>query len=443
MREFGVETQITSGPGGRILTNCNVWSPDGQWIAYDTRSDAEGAVFDGERIEMVNVSAGEVRRLYQAHRGAHCGVVTFDPQRERVVFILGPQDPTPEWQYGPAHRQGVLVTVSRPGIAENLDARDLTPPLTPGALRGGSHVHVFSPDGKWVSFTYNDALLLRFTEETDRNDTDQRNVGVSVPIGPVRVGKDNLRNQDGAYFSVLATRTTARPRPGSDDIRQALEEGWVGTKGYLRPDGTWQRRAVAFQGQVTTAEGEMLWEVFVADLPADVTVPAPDGPLQGTLSQRPRPPLGTCQRRLTRTQHRKYPGIQGPRHWLRCCPDGTQIACLMRDEDGVVQLWAVSPQGGEPRQITRDPWSVASAFTWNPEGTHLAYAADNSIFVVEAASGRSRRLTPQSSEEAAPSPLACVFSPDGRKIAYLRRLPDKPGVDAPCSNQIYVVSFLP
>ncbi len=30
-----------------------------------------------------------------------------------------------------------------------------------GALRGGSHVHVFSPDGSAVSFTYEDEVLAR------------------------------------------------------------------------------------------------------------------------------------------------------------------------------------------------------------------------------------------------------------------------------------------
>src|SRR2546423_2700903 len=55
------ERRLTFGRYGHILTNCGVWSADGEWIVYDTRSDAAGAVFDGERIEAVHVETGEVR----------------------------------------------------------------------------------------------------------------------------------------------------------------------------------------------------------------------------------------------------------------------------------------------------------------------------------------------------------------------------------------------
>lgn len=428
-----MERQITTRPQGHILTNINVWSPDSQWIVYDTRSDAEGATFDGQRIEMVNVETGEVRCLYESQNGACCGVATFRPQQERVAFILGPEHPTSDWSYGPAQRQGIMVDVAQPNVTVNLDARDLTPPFTLGALRGGSHVHVFSPDGAWVSFTYNDHLLAQLA-----GDSDARNIGVSVPAGSVRVPKTHPRNHDGAYFSVLVTQTVNHPQPGSDEIGRACEEGWVGTNGYLRADGTRQKRALAFQGEVVTIEGATISEVFIVDIPDDVTIPSSVEPLQGTSTQRPVPPSGTQQRRLTYTAQRRYPGLQGPRHWLCTAPDGSQLAFLMRDDSGVVQFWTVTPIGSEPRQVTRDNWGVASAFSWSPDGDHIAYIADKGVFVVEVATGRSRRLTPCSDDAAALLPLACVFSPDGKKIAYLRRMTNNSGQTF---NQIFVVKF--
>ena len=389
-------------------------------MVYDARSDAEGALFDGDFIEMANVETGEVRRLYQSKNGAHCGVASFDSIHPRAIFILGPENPTPDWEYGAAHRQGVIVEIARPNRAINLDARDLTPPFTPGALRGGSHVHIWDARGDWVSFTYNDAILG--AESVNGSDMDQRNIGVSIPVRAVNVAADNARNHGGTYFTVLATRSVNQPRPGSAEIGRAFEESWIGTNGYLRADGTRQKHALAFQGEVTTEKNEKISEVFVADLPEDVTQLSLDGPLEGTETRRPTPPLGATQRRLTWTQNRKYPGIQGPRHWLRSAPDGTQIAFLMRDNNGVAQLWMVAPTGGAMRQITRDNWGVASAFTWNLTGKLIAYVADNSVFVVDVAHGTSQRVTPRATDKNAPLALACVFAPDGKRIAYLKRV---------------------
>ena len=95
------EIQITDRPTGHILTNTNVWSPDGRWIVYDTRSDPAGDKFDGNTIEIVNVETREVREIYRSQNGAHCGVATFSPRENKVAFILGPEHPTDDWQYSP------------------------------------------------------------------------------------------------------------------------------------------------------------------------------------------------------------------------------------------------------------------------------------------------------------------------------------------------------
>ena len=437
------ERQLTAAPHGHILTNTAVWSPDSRWIVYDVRSDAAGSQFDGERIERVNVDSGEVQVLYDSSKaaagdGACCGVATCSPTDDRVVFIHGPERPTPDWQYGPTHRRGVIVDAAAPGRARTLDACDLTPPFTPGALRGGSHVHVFSNDGSWISFTYEDHVLAVGEDQeavaAGRADANQRNVGVAVPGRPVTVPRSHPRNHDGEYFSVLVTRTVNVPAPGSDEISRAEGDAWVGRAGYQRADGAWQRRAIAFLGDVVAADGRKLTELFLVDIPDDVTQ-AGDGPLEGTLQRRPAPPRGVVQRRLTYTADRWHPGIQGPRHWVRSSPDGEAIATLLRDDAGVVQLWTVSPNGGELRQLSRGRFDVSSAFTWSPEGTHLAYVADECVWVIDAASGESTRLTPRAEHARPPRPEACVFSPDGRAVAYLRPVADG-GREF---NQVFVV----
>jgi Protein of unknown function (DUF3748)/WD40-like Beta Propeller Repeat len=422
------ERQVTHAPHGHILTNAAVWSRDGRRIVYDVRSDPAGEVFDGDCIETVDVETGEVRVLYQSTHGAKCGVATFSPTADRVVFILGPENPTPEYSYGQARRRGVMVDENRPGELIALDARDLIPPYTPGALRGGSHVHVFSADGSRVSFTYEDDALER--SPVERN---QRNVGVSLLNHPVHVPHGHSRNHDGEAFSILVTRTWDHPRPGTDEISKAFEDAWVGTHGYLRPDGSRQRWAIAFQGNVESTAGYEVAEVFIVDLPDEMTVPG-DGPLEGTISTRPRPPRGTIQKRLTFTARRKYPGVWYPRHWLRSSPDGSRIAFLSRDDDGIVQLWTVSPNGGQPTQLTTNPFSIASAFTWSPDGRRIAHMVGDFIWVTDAITGEGTRITGRWPLYAVPRPEACVFSPDGTRIAYVRPV----SVDETVYNQVFV-----
>lgn len=414
--------QLTVQPRGHVISNTAVWTPDSQWVVFDVRHDE--TVFDGTTIERVNAETGEVQVLYGSGHGAACGVVTCSPADERVVFIHGPEHPTADWSYTAFHRRGTIVSADNPGAATNLDARDITPPFTPGALRGGTHVHTFSGDGQWVSFTYEDHVLATADDDGPAHEPNQRNIGVSAPIRPVHVEPDHPRNHDGTMFSVLVTRTVASPAPGTDQISKAFSDSWVGTNGYIRADGSRQKRAVAFQGHVVTEAGQTISEVFIVDIPDDITLPG-DGPLEGTGLTMPRPPAGCVQRRLTRTQDRLYPGLQGPRHWLRTSPDGDRIGFLMKDDRGVVQLWTVSPATQATQQVTHNPWPIQSAFSWSPDGRWVAYVADNSVFITDVQAHASYRLTPRERDDAlAPCYHAAVFSPDGRSIAYMKPVRD-------------------
>jgi hypothetical protein len=385
------------------------------------------------------VDSGRIETVYEARHGAACGVATWHPQKERVVFIHGPEFPTPEWNYGISRRRGVVVDLARPGVAQPLDAMNYAPPFVPGALRGGSHVHVFSADGERVSFTYDDQVLPPAGPGGADAGSGRRNIGVAVAARPVRVARSHPRNHDGGWFSVLVSHTVAQPRPGSDEIGRAAEEGWVGRDGYVRPDGTRQRHALAFQGTVTGRHGGTHAEVFLLDLPEDLTR-AGDGPLEGTLTELPAPPRGVQQRRLTHTGDRRFPGIAAqPRHWLRSSPDGRQIAFLMRDDDGRAQFWLVAPGDGMLRPLSRHPWGVSSTFTWSPDGRWLAHSMDGSVFVTDTQTGRGCRLTVRAPEASAPHHSVAAFSPDGGRIAFLRRVESDGGPRL----QVHVVALPP
>ena len=428
-----MDRQLTRDRCGHILTNIGCWSPDGQWVVYDTRSDAAGSTFDGTCIERVHTVSGRVERLYESRNGAGCGVVTCCPVTDRVVFILGPEHPTDDWSYAAYHRRGVFV---RPGdtTLTPLDAMCYAEPFVPGALRGGSHVHTFDASGEYVAFTYEDHVLA-IADQRSGCELNQRNVGVSSPIKAVQVHDRHPRNHSGSHFSVLLTQTYDQPRPGSDEISRAVDDAWVGRNGYWSSQASAYQKALAFLGEILTERGERIFELFVVDVPADISLPGRDGPLAGTLERRPRPPHGAQQRRLTFTEHYPAPGLSAPRHWPRSTPDGSRIFFLMRDRQCAPQLWSISPLGGQPQQLSRVSGGVTSAFSLSADGRWIAHTANGCLCATSTESGETYALTEPRGGEFAPRPEACVFAPHDYRIAYVRRIVGAAGT----WNQVCVV----
>lgn len=223
---------------------------------------------------------------------------------------------------------------------------------------------------------------------------------------------------DGPVHRQERIRELSRPGRALSLVR-ACEESRIGVQGSVRPDSSRLRRALAFQGTVLSARGRPVPEVFLVDLPEDVTRPG-RGPRAGKDRRLPRPPAETVQHRLPFSTERNSPGPQGPRHRLEGSPDGRDMVFLMTDDAGVVPRWAVSPRGGLPRGVTHDPWPVASAFSGHPTGRWLAHVRDGSVCVRNVATGRTRRLTERRHGPSTPRPEACAFSPHGRCIAFVR-----------------------
>lgn len=411
------ERQLTGAPQGHTIHHTQVFSPDGQWVVYDTRND-DTEIGSTGRIEMVNVATGEVRLLYAVLNptayGPGVGAATFSPVEDRVIFIHGIRNADESRPYSISRRTAVAIDLARPGYPIFMDARVIRPPFMPGALRGGTHAHSWSGDGNWISFTYNDWVM----EELARKDStmrDLRTVGVMVP-GRVSVPPDEtLENHGGERFSVVVARVTERPVPGSDEIDRAFDECWIGTNGYVKPSGRRQRRAIAFQGDVRTVSGDVLTEVFVVDLPDDLRRAAPGESLAGTERARPDVPAGVTQRRLTYTKM----GVRGPRHWLRSTPDGSLVLYLSEDTLGIIQVYAVPVNGGNPKQITRNATDVQGQFNMHPDGDQIIYVADNAIHITRIDDGTTHAVAPRI--EAGTEPVGAPhWSPHGDKIIYSR-----------------------
>lgn len=408
------EIQLTNDASGHCINSTQCFSPDDQWIVYDGRND-DSLIGSTGRIAMVNTSTGEIKVLYetvnQTQYGPGVGAATFSPVANRVLFIHGIRNASAENPYGMTRRTGVAIDLAKPGVPVFMDARDIVPPFTNGALRGGTHAHTWTADGEWISYTYNDRVLEQ-ASKTDASIKDLRTIGIMVPGKKVKAPVNGMENNDGEMFSLLVAAVKEHPQPGSDEIEKAFDETWIGSKGYRKKDGSWQHRAIAYQGNIRDENGELKTEIFVVDIPDDVLQLADNTSLQGTEKTRPGVPVGLSHRRISFTKK----GVSGkPRHWLRSSPDGSRIAFLAEDEKGLIQLFTISPNGGDPDQLTGFDFSIEGPVNFSPDGRYISYVADNSVFITELDSSKSYRLTGKSNERVVG---AVVWGNSGSMLCY-------------------------
>jgi hypothetical protein len=362
-------------------------------------------------------------------------VVLSHPSEEKIVFIQGPEYPNNAWSYGPSRRSGALLRIGQT-FSEVLDARDMVEPFTAGAHRGGSHVHQFSPQGDWISFTYEDEYLDSLARRGVAVEKNQRNIGIAVPGYHVSVRPRHPRNQSAGYYSLLCTRTCDDPEPGSDQIQRAFEECWVGSNGYRQADGTRQQRALVFLGDVMLGNGRKSTELFIVDIPENVVAydqvyRARNSSLRKRLSPCPE----IQQRRLTYLLDGHEPGLQGTRFWPRSTPDGAHVFVLKKDQYGVVQFWRVRTSDGKNEQWTANAHDISSAFTVSSDGQWLAHVMNGEICVTSCIDGRTVGLTPPFAHEETPLPEAVVWNPTGTAIAFVS--PQR--IDGKSFNQIVIL----
>lgn len=418
--------QITFRSEGHCLYNTQCFSHDDQWIVFDARNDDSHIARTGN-VHMVNTRTHEVVELYRTqHQTVHgpgVGAASFSPVSDRVLFIHGVRNAGERNPYSFTRRTGVAIDIDRPFSPIFMDARNVAFPFTPGALRGGTHAHTWSGDGQWICFTYNDYVIEQLSK-VQTGVKDLRTIGVMVP-GRVTVPPDESgENNSGELFSVVVAKVTEHPAPNSDEISKAFDEGWIGSNGYLKEDGTRQQRAIAFQGNVRMDDGSDKAEVFVLDLPDDLTIASQDCPLEGTDVLRPGVPRGIIQRRLTHSSR----GIKGPRHWLRTTPDGSTIGFLSEDDNGIVQVFGISPNGGDIAQLTFNINSVQGPFNFSPDGRCLAYIAGNSVCITDLEKSKTVNVTPDFPHGEGPVG-AVIWSNKGTAIAFNKYVKDSQSGD--------------
>ncbi|MEP2058929.1 MAG: DUF3748 domain-containing protein [Nonlabens ulvanivorans] len=379
------EIQLTNDLKGHFIHTNDSFSPDNNWLVYDTRNDDTHIARTGS-IEMINVNTLEIRQLYntrnQTKYGPGVGAVAFNPNENRVVFIHGLLNCNEQNPYSFSRRTADSILVEKPQQTLFLDARTISPPFTPGALRGGTHAHSWSPDGTWLSFTYNDEVISNLPLNSNEFSRDLRMVGVMAPLGPIKVEQDDEgENVNGEMFSVIVTDVHDSPKFGGNQIDRAYGDGWVGNNGYVKANGQMQKRAVAFLGDTKDKKGNKLTELFVVDIPDDISKSRTDALIEGTKWTRPNPPLQTKQRKVTFTEERKFPGIVWLGNSVHSNPDGTLLFVIMKDEEGIAQIFSVSTTDGIIIKLTNNKGSVDTSFDISSDGRYLVYGIDESIYI--------------------------------------------------------------
>ena len=99
---------------------------------------------------------------------------------------------------------------------------------------------------------------------------------------------------------------------------------------------------------------------------------------------------------------------------------------MMRDKKDIVQLYGISPNGGEISQITYNPQSIETNFDVSPDGKYVAYGIDQQLQITTISTGKTVKI--KSTIETLTSELRAInWSNNGKLIAYNRKVTQNEG----------------
>jgi Tol biopolymer transport system component len=146
----------------------------------------------------------------------------------------------------------------------------------------------------------------------------------------------------------------------------------------------------------------------------------------GTRTRYMAPPQGVAVRRLT---HTEATGI------ARGSRDGRRVAYFAQDSSGMSQVFLIDSRGSDkdpnaarrPVQATFFKDGARSGLRWHPSGHTISVASDNGVAAVCVKPGplfgKAHFLTPRG--PALPQVDAPVWSTNGKRLAFNRRMPTK------------------
>ncbi|MBK8946255.1 MAG: DUF3748 domain-containing protein [Ignavibacteriae bacterium] len=385
-----VEKQLTNSSKNHALDNNDNFSPDGNYLCYDTRATIYNEnLANCKSIEKVEIATGVETILWQPENitgeNAAPGIaaVSYHPKENKVIFIHGPflSEVKHRGYYNIRNRNGVEVDGNGKGILTKVDFRDiLNSETTHGAHRGGTHRHEYSRTGNRIGFTYDDFILQTY----------DRTIGY-LEKSP------NSANEATHFFSViLKPSEIGKSKPG--EIEKANDDSWVDSLGTMR----------AFIGKVRNGNGiDYSSDLFVADIPLDVDITSS---FSGNKFEYPNPAKGIKIRRLTNGM--KASGI------VRGSFDGKSIAFTALDENSIKQLFIIKADGSQivPKKVTNFNSDVNN-IRWHANNNWIFFISNGNIFAANVDlenSGLTIQFTNDNLERS-----QLVVSNDGKLLAYV------------------------
>jgi Tol biopolymer transport system component len=357
----GPARRLTSAPAGELFA-CGFpkWSPTGDWIAFLTGGEA-GA----KDVWIVSPSGERLRRLTSASGIGLC----WAPNGESLGFV-------------DRNSQGEPFSIFSIALRGGQRRRLTTPP--PGTF-GDTHC-AFSPDGRWLAvarfanISQADLYLTRPDEPDERSR--QRLTTGFIGIEGLDWSPDGREIVFGSHaglWRIAASATHGQP------IRFAALEGGARHPAFSRAGSTGFAPRLVYGSELRDVN---VWRWDVA--------------------------RGRSEKLAPSTWWDDDPAVS---------PNGHLIA-FESNRTGATEIWTVTANGDDARQVTFHEGPVITSPSWSPDGEWIAFSSavsgNRDIYVVRRDGTRSDRITTAPSEERNPS-----WSRDGRWL-YFRS--DRSGV---------------
>jgi serine/threonine protein kinase len=351
------------------------WSPRGDAIAVATESTTQLPTRPNvSELWTINVASGERRLITEGDALQP----SWSPGGHRIAYWSRPKETgrgDDIWTVAPDGSKPVQVTNDRP--------IDWNP--------------VWSPDGKYLYFSSTrggSMNVWRIPIDEQTGTVLGQPEAVTLPAASAQHLSFSADGSRLAYVAQEMTRNLKKVNFDPASRKIIGEQAWI-TKGSLQlwfpdlsPDGEW---LVCYS---TSGQQRHLY-LMRSD--------------------------GSGLRDLIDDEHRYY--------WPRWSPDGKLIAFSAR-RTGVYELWLINRDGSGLRQLTYSSGEPGAHYApWSPDGMRIAYSVHNprnECFVFQPGTAWSEQ-TPDPLPQLSDPHLsfeAWSWSPDGKKLAGVRHLPD-------------------